>query len=174
MNKVPLMILALLAMLVLSTTACAQTPVVLNGTWVVDPTATEKFLKKSPPSHQDLQWFSLSSGLMFQMIYEFTDNAIAVSAYTSEKKFMYKLLPEENNKLRYVSEIKQDGRDDIGTVTIVSDENISISSSQSPGTKYFLLKRVKLNPKTRGEDGKRAFEAWQVWGQDLAKVLAPK
>ena len=86
---------------------------------------------------------------------------------------MYQLLPGQDNKLRYVSEIKQTGRDDIWIVNILSDEHISISSSQSPATKYFLLKRVKLDPNMRAEDGKRAFEAWKVWAQDMAPILTP-
>ena len=87
---------------------------------------------------------------------------------------MYQLLPGQDNKLRYVSEIKQADRDDIWIVNIISGENISISSSQSPATKYFLLKRVTLDPNRRAEDGKRAFEAWKQWAPDMALILAPK
>src|SRR5678816_3705983 len=58
--------------------------------------------------------------------------------------------------------------------SIINDENISISSSQNPVTKYFILKRAKLDPNMRAEDGKRAFEAWKVWAQEIAPILAPK
>ncbi|MBY0249094.1 MAG: sel1 repeat family protein [Nitrospiraceae bacterium] len=174
MKKTGSMILMMVLLQALHSTTFAQSPHALKGTWVVDMKATEGLLKNSPPSSQDLQWISVSSGLMFQMIYEFTDSAIAVSAYTLEKKLMYQLLPRQDNKLRYVSEVKQAGRDDILIVNIISDENISISSSQSPATKYFLLKRVKLDPTMRAEDGKRAFEAWKVWAPDIASILAPK
>lgn len=174
MKKTAAMILTMIFLHALHSTTSAQTPQTLKGTWAVDIKATEKLLKNSPPPTQDLQWISLSSGLMFQMTYEFTDNAIAVSAYTSEKKILYRLLSGQDNKLRYVSEIKQADRDDIWTVNIISDENISISSSQSPATKYFLLKRVKLDPTMRAEDTKRAFEAWKDWAKVLAPVLAPK
>jgi ankyrin repeat protein len=173
MKKTTSMILMMVLLHTLHSATFAQTPQTLKGSWVVDIKATEELLKNSPPSPQDLQWISLSSGLMFQMIYEFTDTAIAVSAYTSEKKSMYQLLPGQDNKLRYVSEIKQTGRDDIWIVNIISDERISISSSQNPATKYFLLKRAKLDPTMRAEDGKRAFEAWKVWAQAIAPFLAP-
>lgn len=173
MKKTASMILMMVLLHALHSATFAQSPQTLRGTWVVDIKATEGLLKNSPPPSQDLQWVLMSSGLMFQMIYEFTDSAIAVSAYTLEKKLMYQLLPGQDNKLRYVSEMKQAGRDDIWIVNIISDENISISSSQSPATKYFLLKRVKLDPTMRAEDGKRAFEAWKVWAQDMAPFLAP-
>lgn len=173
MKKTVSMILMMVLLHTLHSATFAQTPQTLKGTWVVDIKATGELLKNSPLSPQDLQWISLSSGLMFQMIYEFTDSTIAMSAYTSEKKLMYQLLPGQDNKLRYVSEIKQTGRDDIWIVNIISDEHISISSSQSPATKYFLLKRVKLDPNKRAEDGKRAFEAWKVWAQAIAPFLAP-
>ena len=174
MKKTASMILMMVFLQTLQSVPFAQTPQTLKGTWMVDIKATEEFFKSSPPPPQDLQWISLSSGLMFQMIYEFTESAIAISAYTSEKKLMYQLLPGQDNTLRYVSEIKQAGRDDIWIVKIISDEHISISSSQSPATKYFLLKRVKLDPSMRAEDGKRAFEAWKVWAQAMAPILAPK
>lgn len=174
MKKTTSMILMMVFLHTLHSATFAQTPQTLKGTWVVDIKATEEIFKNSPPPPQDLQWISLSSGLMFQMIYEFTDSAIAMSAYTLEKKLMYQLLPGQDNKLRYVSEVKQTGLDDIWIVNIISDEHISISSSQSPATKYFILKRVKLDPNRRAEDGKRAFEAWKVWAQDMAPILAPK
>jgi ankyrin repeat protein len=174
MKKTTSMILMMVLLHTLHSVTFAQTPQTLKGTWVVDIKATEELLKSSPPPPQDLQWISLSSGLMFQMIYEFTDSAIAMSAYTSEKKIMYQLLPGQDNTLRYVSTIKQAGRDDIWIVNTISDAHISISSSQSPATKYFLLKRVKLDPNMRAEDGKRAFEAWKVWVQAIAPFLAPK
>jgi len=174
MKKTASMILMMVLLHSLHSATFAQTPQTLKGTWTVDIKATGELLKNSPLSHRDLQWISLLSGLMFQMVYEFTDSAIAVSAYTSEKELMYQLLPGQDNKLRYVSEIKQTDRDDIWIVNIISDEHISISSSQSPATKYFLLKRAKLDPNMRAEDGKRAFEAWKVWAQAMAPILAPK
>ena len=174
MKKTASMILMMVFLHTLHSATFAQTPQTLKGTWVVDIKATEELFKNSPPPSQDLQWISLSSGLMFQMIYEFTDSAIAISAYTSEKKLLYQLLPGQDNKLGYVSEIKQAGRDDIWLVNIISDEHISISSSQSPATKYFILKRVTLDPNMRAEDGRRAFEAWKVWAPNMASILAPK
>ena len=174
MKKAASMILIMVLLHTLHSATFAQTPQTLKGTWTVDIKATEELLKNSPPSPRDLQWISLSSGLMFQMIYEFTDSTITMSAYTLEKKLTYQLLPGQDNTLRYVSEIKQAGRDDFWTINVISDDHISISSSQSPATKYFLLKRVKLDPNMRAEDGKRAFEAWKVWAQEMASILAPK
>lgn len=174
MKNIASRVLIMVILLTLDSVTFAQMPQTLEGTWVVDIKATGELLKNSPPSPQDLQWISLSSGLMFQIIYEFTGGAITMGAYTLQKKLMYQLLPGEDDKLRYVSKIKQAGRDDIWVVNIISDEHISISSSLSPATKYFLLKRVKLDPNTRAEDVKRAFEAWKEWAQDMAPILGPK
>ena len=49
MKKVIRVFLGLVIIHALSSTALAETPETLKGTWVVDAKATEEFLKSSPP-----------------------------------------------------------------------------------------------------------------------------
>ena len=163
-------IFLMLAMQVLSTTAFAEMPEALKGTWAVDAKATEAFLKKFPPANAE-RWLPKVTSDMFQRIYDFDNGVITASTYLGDKKSIYRPLSQQSDNKKYISE--EGGRDDVLIVTIVNESNIVISSSRNQFIGGFFWKRAKLNPDAREQDGKLAAEASKIAIKDFMQILNP-
>lgn len=124
------------------------TPEALNGAWVLDLKATEKYITGLPQvknADQVAQGIGLAGGFLLAMVYEFKGDTATVRTFNrSSGNREYKCLPIQNGGITCTS-IKPMGPDDSFNVSIVKDNAISIIFPREPELNYLIWTREKVD-----------------------------
>ncbi|MDX8386112.1 MAG: hypothetical protein R8M11_06305 [Gallionella sp.] len=171
-----LILVGLLAMSVVVTSAWANKLGNLSGTWILDGKATESHIKGSLRplnSHTLAQWFGLTSGYMCVMAYKFEGNAAYISAYRG-KTIEYQFLSSQGGKIEYTKKNATGAAGDTLSVYMLNEENIKIVHSGNKEMGYLLWKRgqqkIELN---KPSDLKTMLEAcWSTSLQNIVEFLS--
>ena len=150
--------LAVLAILTLPvTTAWAEMPNELKGSWILDAPATEEHLKTSPQwKAEDAKFLPTILKRMSQFLFGFEEDAI-VSTMRGRQQVIPVELKEKSGHT-YVFEGKVRDQTITLTVSFVDDRTISIRSSASDDMDYFLWKRGQLAEEAGPSDASLATE----------------
>lgn len=127
-------------------TAVAQTRDSINGTWVLDASATEKSLLRLKP----FEGKAFFSGMQYIVtyFYEVNDDGLLVGILPKvgdEKKL--RRISGENAKGIYFTDGVQGSIFQNLSVTVVDENNIRIASSRLPELAHLLWKRVVIDAK---------------------------
>lgn len=161
---------------VFASAACTAVP---EGTWVFDTEATIENLKKSKleMKPQEAEWFPLMLGYSFGMILNFKDSIISVSTYNNDKsKPFCRFDSKQSSWKKYISKTDEKymykcDKDDTLTVSYINNgKNIIIESAKNSSNKYFLWKRVELDPASRNVASKRFMDDYKKMIQDIKSI----
>ncbi|HUW46672.1 MAG TPA: hypothetical protein VMW50_12860 [Dehalococcoidia bacterium] len=154
-------------------TALAEMPENLKGTWVIDAKKTEDLLKKVSPPPKDAGFMAGIIGFWFQVLLEFDDEGLTVSAYTGARSMRYRFVSSQIEKAEYVLESPQNTGNDTLTVTSLGEKSINIKSSKSPYMDLCAWKHTNpLDPKAKVESARLAIETWKATMQSIAPVIS--
>jgi hypothetical protein len=165
------LLLLLIAIYAHTSSALAAAPGALNGAWVLDAKTTEESVLAAPP-YIAAQWFGLASPYLVAFIYEFDGNDATIHMYGDQNRRNYQFLSQEGNQVTYVPKGTQEGGTDTLTVSILNDNNITISHSGSPEMGHITWKRVNLDPRrTIPDDAQPGMDAWFASLRKIIPVL---
>lgn len=167
--KMKLILLLLSAVLVVE--ASAGNGNSLNGTWVVDITATERSVLEMAPrvdAKEIARNFLVMGGYLAITMLVIEDNEATVAIYgdTSGKGAKFKLVSQNPTEKKYIATDKDSSRGAL-TVTVLSGENIRVSQQNDPLGSFVLWKRASPLPIQTRE----ALEAHlSVWRASVEKI----
>jgi hypothetical protein len=141
----------------------------LNGYWVIDAKASaEEFNKLPIRSTND---FISLAGWMFLFAYEFKDEVLTFGTVAGDKSARFQLLatPREDTQFTYKPEVQKGTDDGLLVVSATSSDHIRIAVSNHDFTKYFLYKRVKLDPNAREQNANTAKAALKEFADILKR-----
>lgn len=144
--------------------ACANTPVNINGIWMLDTDATKDSLMVSPPGKENVDEFVMQAVYALAYVYEFDGENLTGSVLTLRGPLYdvkYLLLFHQDDKILYVS-VKGTPVEDCETLTVyvLDDLNIKIISDRGSQSANLLWKRAdKSQLQTRSEE----TQGWYDW-----------
>ena len=140
-----------------TTTALAEMPKILQGTWIIDAKATETHMKTSPKwKAEDANYLPTIMKRMSQVVYEFDDDAITVSM--RGKKRPLQVVLKQSEKKMYTFDGNVGDRVITLTVSITDKGNLNIRSSATDDMDYYLWKRGLPDKEAKVDDKKLAIE----------------
>lgn len=157
----------------------ANGPVILNGTWIIDTKATEKFVLSTHPFKDENSANSFLHHISFlgSLIFDFDGNKLFFGTFPGdERKREYLLVSQNGSEKKYNSKNTQDGSKVSETpetliVTELNEENITIYFSNSTEMQYLLWRRVTLDPnKKTPNDFKPEFDAFIEMIRNIGKA----
>lgn len=147
----------------------------LEGTWIVDPKATENFvLNAPPPANADklAEWFGIAGGYWALFTYEFDGDSATMSAYRGARKFEFKLLSQQGTEIKYSRKNGTSSPAKTLSVSLLKNGNIKIVPSESPESSYILWKRGSLKTgQARPDDVMAASKSWIASIHNIVKFL---
>jgi hypothetical protein len=172
-------LLGLLASIVITATASAQTPGKPSGAWIVDAKATETFVLGAPSSANGVapadiaNMFALAGAYVGLTMVELDGDAANFATYGNLNKGpQYRLLSQSGAETKYIAIQARDSTEDTLTVTILSDTNIRIAHRRNQLLPYVLWKRVELEPRQRTPNVVNAHtDAWLASIQNIVNTL---
>ena len=156
--------------------ALAGTSIGLNGTWMLDPKATETYIVELP--HIDnpdrvAEGIGLESAFLVLLVYEFRGDIATLSMYNAtNKKLEYKCLPAQDAKIICTSINVQGSAPDNFTVSVLNAQAITIIHPHASEMGYVVWKRVNIDPKQSAPDFAQAhLKAWKAPFEHIMKAL---
>jgi hypothetical protein len=153
-----MLVFAALAVVAISTTsALAEMPKALKGSWILDAEATEANFKASPEYDEEAAKFlPMIFKQMSKAVFEFDDGVIALTE--RGKKQPIPITLKENDGKKFIFEAKL-GKDVLTfTITLNDKGNISIVNSKSDNMDLYLWKRGVPDKKAKVTDAELGAE----------------
>ncbi len=130
--------------------ASAQSGSSLNGTWVVDPLATERSVLEMAPrtdAKEIARSFLVLGGYLAMTMLVIEDDVATYAMYgdTSGRGAKFRLVSQDGSERKYVATDKDSSKGAL-TVTVVSGENIRASQQNDPLGPFVLWKRASPLP----------------------------
>ncbi len=171
-----LLLICFVALVIASTHAQAETSSNLDGQWIVDPKATEDFVKGTPrPPHPDklAQWFGIAGGYLAIFIYEFKGNvALKSTLGPGDQALEYQQVFKQGAEAKYMTKQTLGSKADKFSVLIMDNVNIRIIPSESPEMGYVLWKRSQVQSKQmKDQEIIARGEEWMASIENIIKVM---
>lgn len=170
-----LFIICLLSSLTAATRAADGNPSAPDGTWIIDATATERSVEKVPPAKDAenlAKMLMVFSGYLSLYTYEFKGNTATLSAYRGSKTFEYLRIATQGAESKYSQRNSPDSQVKTISVSVLSNENIRIVSSDMPEMSHLIWKRGQFKTESAApEDVMAASKAWIESSQRIVNML---
>lgn len=125
---------------VMITSAFAELPAEIAGTWVLDAAATEKFIQTSPKwDAEGAKYLPSIIKRMLMVQYTFEDGSISASMRGKAQKIPATLVKSEGNV--HIFEVKAGEKEITITATINEQGLLNMRASNSDDGDYYLWKR---------------------------------
>ena len=165
----------LLAAVSCGANALAGSSVGLDGTWMLDPKATEAYIKgvsQIENPDQVAEAIGMATPLLTLLVYEFHGDSANVRTFNGiGKEKDYKCL-STGEKILCASTTAPASEDDTFSVTVLNTKAIKISYPHSPELSYLVWGRVTLDPnETAPEFAQALAKEWKVPFKNIMKVL---
>jgi hypothetical protein len=172
-------LLGYLATLAMAMSAVAAPPGELDGTWMLDPVATEKLVLNTPPppnAREIGEGLGIIGGYMCLFTYEFDGDRLTASGYSAHGRANsneYRLVSEQGRERKYLR---------VGAAAAASDEY----SVSGVGGKHLRIAHVDIAPmsnllvwqrsststeKTPIADVMAACKVWVLSAQNIIKYF---
>ncbi|WP_212758088.1 alpha/beta hydrolase [Usitatibacter palustris] len=167
-----------LAALAMATNALAAPPAKLDGTWMLDPVATEKLILKAPPPPQARELakaLNVIGGYLCLMTYEFEGDRLVASAYQAHGRNEgkeYGLASEQGGARKYLRKGADASAGDGYSVSSVSDKHLRIARTDSMAPLWNLVvwqRSPTSTEKTPMADVMASCERWANLFQNIVK-----
>lgn len=174
MLKIKFIFFELLAIAMLTTNAYAADVNNLNGMWILDSAATEKFVANSPmPSDaNDLaQWFMIAGGYMALFSYQFDGKTVIEDAYGGRgKKTEYRLLSNQEADFNYKqANVATGAETHTLSVSVLENGHLKIVKAGLDGMTYLLWKKSPVTNEHVTKD--EVMAASKVWIKSMGNIV---
>lgn len=154
-----LLLSSVLAFVLFSSCAKADSPMNITGTWMIDGKATEEFVCTSPPPlgiSEFGYWLFRLSGYLALTAIEFAEDTAIVRAYRADNPPVFTRRKGADNEFVHAMNAASSSHTTL-KVVFIGEKHIRVAWSDSPNMAFLVWKRGKVSSNINSVDDMLTF-----------------